>query len=305
MVDPAEANKVPFSPSLVPVASHPLVKERGPDAAFVIQARRLFSYLNFTDFLETEAVVPAAMLIARRKTSLILPDDMVFDGRRIATDEMYHAQCAGDLMKQMSDLTGVPVCYQSQPNFLAELQRIRDELPRDIAPLATLFFSIVSETLITSILKDIPQDEQVFTAVRQVVADHHVDEARHHAYFARVLQLTWEQLTIREKDCIGPLLPTFITLFLTPDKNATIASLSSIGLDEKQATLVFAETYPEEGVQRELSKAAHPALRHLKEIGAFDHSATCEATEASGLVLQLTRSDEQSPSIIPKKELSV
>ncbi len=168
MVDGAEAGKLPFSPELVPVTSHPIVKARGPDVFYEVLARRLFCYLRFTDVLETDAVVPAALLLSRGAGDLKLPDGMAFDGKRIATDEMYHAQCADDMIRQMAKVTGVIVPQPPIPSFLLQLQAIRATVPKEMDHLALIFFSIVSETLITAILKGVPDDERVFTGVREL-----------------------------------------------------------------------------------------------------------------------------------------
>src|ERR687886_110138 len=50
----------------------------------------------------------------------------------------------------------------------------------EIAGLTKVFFTVVSETLISAILSDIPHDQRVVGAVRAVIADHAEDEGRHH-----------------------------------------------------------------------------------------------------------------------------
>ena len=107
-----------------------------------------------------------------------------------------------------------------------------------------IFFTIVSETLISAILADIPADQRVVVAVRELVADHAQDEGRHHAYFSRLLEFTWPRLNKRQRAAIGPLLPEMILAFLEPDFVAIAGNLRACGLTAEQIDEVMTESYP-------------------------------------------------------------
>ena len=116
-----------------------------------------------------------------------------------------------------------------------------------------IFFTIVSETLISSILSGIPSDPRVVTAVRELVADHAQDEGVHHAYFSRLLEFTWPRLNKAHKAIIGPLLPEMVLAFLEPDFVAIAGNLRACGLTAEQIDQVMTESYPAEDVS-----ARHP-----------------------------------------------
>ncbi len=107
-----------------------------------------------------------------------------------------------------------------------------------------IFFTIVSETLISAILSGIPSDPRVVTAVRELVADHAQDEGRHHAYFSRLLEFTWPRLSKAQRALIGPLLPEMILAFLEPDFVAIAGNLRACGLTAEQIDQVMTESYP-------------------------------------------------------------
>jgi hypothetical protein len=88
---------------------------------------------------------------------------------------------------------------------------------------------VVFETLVTSILKDIPKDPSVVGTVREIVRDHAEDEGRHHAYFAaffkELCQGTRPELRVRAARC----LPELVSRSLTPDLVPVRGSLGAEG----------------------------------------------------------------------------
>src|SRR5262249_6641134 len=153
---------------LTPVARHPLVRERGESAVRRVLIQRLHLYLAFTAELEQGAVTPVTQLICRRRIGFDLPEGMVEDAYKICTDEAWHAQFSDDLMRQVQDATGVPPALSGMPRFFQRLEEIQSTVPSDLHGLANIFFTIVSETLISAILSQIPRDTRVVTAVRDL-----------------------------------------------------------------------------------------------------------------------------------------
>src|SRR6185369_9789659 len=100
--------------------------------------------------------------------------------------------------------------------FLFKLEQIQAAVPAELKPTTRLFIVILFETLISLILHQIPRDERVISAVRQSVADHADDEARHHSYFSNMLDIIWPQISKAQQAIIGPLLPHFIIKSLEP-----------------------------------------------------------------------------------------
>jgi len=79
---------------------------------------------------------------------------------------------------------------------------------------SSIAFVSISETLITSILRGIPRDPRVVSAVRNTVRDHCIDEARHHSYFVYVVHQHWASSTPDRREILGPLYAKLIRLFL-------------------------------------------------------------------------------------------
>ena len=272
-----------FPPELVPVSQHALVQELGHDTVDRVLIQQLHTYLEFTSELEHGAVNPVAAMISRRRSGFDLPETMIEDAYKIYTDEAWHAQFSDDLQRQVAMKTGVGPSVFEEPNFFRKLKGFQQDLLPDEQRLVMIFFTIVSETLISAILSDIPQDPRVVPAVRELVADHALDEGRHHTYFSRLLEFTWPRLNKAHRELIGPLLPEMILAFLEPDFVAIAGNLRACGLTAEQIDQVMTESYPPGTVRAGIRSASKATIRHLERVGIVDDPRTAEALEASRL----------------------
>jgi hypothetical protein len=272
-----------FPPELVPVAQHPLVLALGEDTVDRVLIGRLHTYLEFTSELEHGAVNPVVSMISRRRSGFDLPETMLEDAYKIYTDEAWHAQHSDDLGRQVAMATGVGPTVLEEPSFFRRLKGFQQGLRAEERQLVMIFFTIVSETLISAILSGIPSDERVVTAVREVVADHDQDERRHSAYFSRLLEFTWPRLTRAQRALIGPLLPEMVLAFLEPDFVATAGNLRACGLTAEQIDQVMTESYPAETVRDGIRAASRQTIRHFERVGVVDDPRTAHALEASRL----------------------
>jgi hypothetical protein len=278
------AGKLFFPPELVPVTRHPLVQQLGPEALGRILLQRLHLYLDFTAELEQLAVNPISQLISRRKLGFAFPDEMVRDAYNICTDESWHAQFSADLQEQLVEATGVQAPLPPEPRFMTRLRHVRQTAPAEIRGLPELFFTIVSETLISGILSGIPHDHRVVRPVRELVADHAEDEGRHHAYFSQVMECVWPQLSRRQRQLVGPLLPVFIEAFLEPDCGALAAMLRGCGLSGEEVQGVIEEAHPPGEVRATIRQGARSTLRLFRQNGVLDDPATRDAFDARSLL---------------------
>jgi hypothetical protein len=167
------------------------------------------------------------------------------------------------------------------------------DAPVEIEGLPSVFFTIVSETLISAILSDIPQDERVLTAVRELVADHAEDEGRHHAFFSSFFGCVWPQLTRVQRRLLGPLLPELVLAFLEPDFAALATIVGRSGLDEDGVRRVLEESHPPDAVRADIRRNSRATLRLFAEHGVFDEAATREAFAEAQL---LAPSSEEVPA---------
>jgi hypothetical protein len=208
---------------------------------------------------------------------------MVEDAYKIYTDEAWHAQFSDDLQRQVASKTGVGPTMFEEPNFFRKLKGFQLDLGPDEQRLVMIFFTIISETLISAILSDIPEDPRVVMAVRELVEDHAQDEGRHHAYFNRLLEFTWPRLNKTQRALIGPLLPEMIHAFLEPDFVAIAGNLRACGLTAEQIDQVMTESYPTGMVSDGIRAASRATIRHFERVGVVEDPRTAEALEASRL----------------------
>ncbi|HEX2417102.1 MAG TPA: diiron oxygenase, partial [Micromonosporaceae bacterium] len=179
--------------------------------------------------------------------------------------------------------TGVTWQQGGLPAFIPRLDAIRVRLPEHLRGAEGLLFSVVSETLISSILADVPRDRRLPQTVREVIRDHAEDEGRHHAYFRTVLHHFWPALDASDRRAIGPYLPEIILAFLEPDYQTVAGSLARIGHTAADVEQILAESWPTDRVRRDSAEAARYVIRYLEEVGALDDPRTKDAFTAAGL----------------------
>jgi P-aminobenzoate N-oxygenase AurF len=273
-----------FSPELVPLLSHPLVAGVPQQVRWRILVQRLYQYLHFTTELEALAVIPVAAKISRGRAGLALPEAMRHDAFKIVTDEAWHAQFSFDLMRQVQAETGVNPHLPELPQFVDRLDAIHRRLEPDLRGLENLIFSIVSETLISTILAELPRDDRLPAGVREMVQDHAEDEGRHHAYFRSLLTYLWPALGQDQRERLGPGLPEVIFAFLEPDYGALRRVLAEAQLSAAEVEQVLAESYPRESVVADIATAAKAPVRYFSEMGALADGRTYDAFATAGLI---------------------
>jgi len=275
-----------FPPELHPVVLHPLVTARGDGVVRRLLVQRLWDYLDFTTELETLAVIPVATKISRGRSGLMLPEQMRADAFKIVTDEAWHAQCSHDFSRQIAQVTNLTPRFDDEPPaFVRRLDEVRAALPEHVRGTEALLFAIVSETLISGILSEIPRDERLPRTVRDLVRDHAEDEGRHHVYFRSVLKHLWPALTPTERRAVGPHVPAVIHAFLEPDYAQTAVHLRGLGFGEADVVRIITESWPQKRINDDIREAARPAIRYFAEAGALDDGATRRAFESAGLIL--------------------
>lgn len=283
MREEEERGKVYFSPELVPIASHPLVARLGAEAVREMQVCHLYRYLDFTTLLELDLIGAVSREIALDRIDFEMPEVVRAEAFKLCTDEAHHAYFSDDVKRQVEEATGVKSDPLRTPAFLRTLRQIQRSLPYQASALGEMLFTVVSETLISSILSDIPKDTRVVTAVREIVADHAEDEGRHSAYFSQFFGLLWPQMTEKQRAEVGPLLPQFILAFLRPDVDAIRQSLSRLPLERDEVETILHETYPRESVLANARESATVTLRLLEHQEVLDDPRIGDAFRASGL----------------------
>jgi hypothetical protein len=275
--------KVFFPPELFPVISHPLIQKRGEDIIQKLLIYRLYSYLDFTENLELQIVNPVAYKIAHNQLNIDIPREKKLEAYKIYVDEAYHALFSVDIKTQVEQVTGIASLDLGTLNFLQRLSYIQESVDSNLQELIKVFWTIISETLITGILADIPKNKNIVTPVREMILDHAQDESRHHVYFASLLEIVWFQLQPKYRSIIGPLLPEIIFAFLEPDITVIKYCLEAVGLESHEIDMVIKESYSRIDVVLGIRKASNVTLKYFERNGIFEDPYTAEAFIKSGL----------------------
>jgi hypothetical protein len=273
-----------FPPEAVPAVSDPLVAQRGPAVAQRLLVHSLYQYLHFTTVLEQVAVLPVAARISLDRAGVpALPAAMRADAFKITTDEAWHAQSSHDFTERVAAVTGIAASAVVEPRFARLLARLRDGFDVADRPLVDLVFAVVSETLVSSLLADLPFDRRLPEPVRALVADHAADEGRHHSYFRAFLRCLWPRLTGAQRRLIGPRVPELVEVFLHPDLDAVRAALAASGFTAAESAIIVRRSYPPGAPVFDVAPAARATVRAFREVDALEDTATREAFLAAGL----------------------
>lgn len=275
-----------FTPELIAVLGHPIVRASDALVRRTIETQRLYTFLDFTEKLERRAVIPACSDLAEGAVAFLVPDALRHDASNIVTDEGHHATCAASLTAQITAVTGERPCVHAEPAFMAKLRAASGRFTGMERRMAKLTFTAVSETLITGTLTRVPEDESVHPVIREVILDHARDEAYHRTCFADVIRIMWETADTEMRDVIGPLFAEFIVAFQAPDLVAEAGWLEAASFDPATAKKIIDETYEATDLVTLHRQQAKPTISMMRGFGMLDHPSTHDALAQRGLVVE-------------------
>ncbi len=281
--DGDETGRVYFPGWASPYLSHTRVTALDDAARKRLAIDYLYQYLLFTVRLEVEIVND---VVGRLATGSLgdLPADVRGRALQIYCDEAYHAVANLDLLQQVAAFTGVPVPAVGFDDVGASLVAIGDRLLPGHPELAEQLRVIVFETVVTSILSGVSRDPTVFSAIREVVRDHAVDERRHHAFFIRYLTILWPQIPDQLRPAVAACIPELISACLRWDARPARASLSQAGLSPAEVAEVIADCYSEPRVAASLRRSARHLIARCVHLGVTDVPAGTAAFRRFGLL---------------------
>ena len=260
-----------FPVGLLPFLSHPYAADLSQQQIDGVLARKLMSYLDFTDHLEHHFINHIAYMLGNGSFDFGLSSKARRDAYKIYVDEAYHSLCSFDLKEQVQAVTGITHHEPHPPLFMRKFEQLCGDAPAEWRDLIKLFFVAVSETLISGSLAKIPRDRRVIEAVRSVVADHCQDEAVHHVYFSKLFTHIWPTLTYDQQCYIGALLPQLIYCFLQPDKALAEEWLMAVGVGEGDARIMVGNSYKEATMAKSMRDDAAATLRLFRKNGLFEN----------------------------------
>jgi hypothetical protein len=202
------------------------------------------------------------------------------DAFKIYCDEGYHSLYSLDLADQIAAVTAIPIPQWKYDGFVTRLELAGNRLLPDKPELVELLRAVVFETLITSVLNELPADVNVMTTVRDVMRDHARDEGHHHRYFAAFFQSLWTRLDTRVRGEVALVMPALIDACLRWDSDLVRASLALAGVDEDTAKAIVVDVYQE---PRQIAAASRATVKLCEATGVLDVPGATEAFAAYGL----------------------
>ncbi|QQQ78806.1 diiron oxygenase [Saccharothrix sp. 6-C] len=272
-----------FPVHLVPHLGHPQVQQSEGPIQRYLSAQHLFQWLRFTSHFEVAVVNRATQRIAEGSSGLELPNWACLVAFQIYVDEGYHSLYSLDVLRQVEERSGIQALPYDFQRFLAKLDGVGHEYP-DYRLLIQLLQVVVFETLITSILMDIPNDRSVIEVVRETVRDHAIDEGRHHAYFSNFFKYLWGQLDHGTRRLVATFLPSLIVQSLQPATRPATAALLKAGFSEAKTREIVAESYNRAGVTASIRVASAKTVALFEQLGVLDIPGSRERFVEEGLL---------------------
>jgi hypothetical protein len=272
-----------FPQHLVPHLGHPAVAEFAPEVRRYLEAQHLFQWLRFTAHFEIAVVSRATQRIADGSTGLDLPRTTCLNAYKICVDEAYHSLYSLDVLVQLEERSGIKELPYDFSRFLRGLDAVGEERPGHQL-LVQLLQVVVFETLITSILQDIPSDEGVIAVVRETVRDHAIDERRHHAFFVNFFKYLWSQLDTPTRRMVGEFLPSLIVRSLQPATAPATAALLNCHVPARQAEEIVRESFNRQTVLASIRIASAKTVALFQNMGVLDIPGVRGRFVAEGLV---------------------
>ncbi|GIH02017.1 hypothetical protein Rhe02_00840 [Rhizocola hellebori] len=267
LTEDRELGLVPFPEHLTPFLDHRHVKELGPQARQVLLTRQLYQYMLFTVNLETRVVNRGMLLVSEDREA---GRGIRQDALKIYIDEGYHALYSMDVLHQIEESSGVTALpYHFAPR-LRRLDEVAGHFLAQQRELAHVLQVAAFETMVTSLLLEIPRDRGVYHLVREVVGDHARDEAQHHAFFVRYFRELWTHLPTSIRPAVARAMPHFIDACVRPDLAPIRESLAAVGLSAMDVEEVIADSYPEAVLRDTVRTAGRHTLKLCESVGAFD-----------------------------------
>jgi len=273
-----------FTPKLAPIVEHPLIYDYGEETKRKILIYFACLHSNFTDTLEAQVVVPLCNSLSREELGFKVTPTIKDSARKIAVDEMYHSMFISTMEEQICEYTKCKPIAKKKPRYLTMFHEMLANKPKSSQNLLHTFFVIVSETLITSTLREVPSDKTVHYLVRQNIQNHFEDEAMHHLFFSQLLMYLWDILSNKEKKYIGLNLPYLLEIYFTPDRPSIIESLLLSGIKKEDAISAYNETYTKKSHLSDILEGSKTTLRHFKKAGVFSDPEIEDAFFEKGLI---------------------
>jgi hypothetical protein len=258
------------------VLSHPALRDAPRER---IAAGLLIAHLSFTVALENTLIAMVARDIAARALDARYDDRVVADALRVQCDEAYHALLAQELMAHVSASTRV-ARPRRRHGFLEHVERLVAALPDVNAAQVRFCAAVVAETLITHTLRDDWRDDALRPDVHTFLHQHYLDEARHSAYFSRLLKIVWPQWPAEAHAALRPLWLDLIDAFLFADAGIVRDVLADACVAPREIERVMATCASPDAIRTRREQSTRQTLHALRRAGALDMADVARVADA-------------------------
>ncbi len=258
------------------ILSHPALRDAQRER---IAAGLLIAHLSFTVALENTLIATVARDIAARALDARYDDRVVADALRVQCDEAYHALLAQELMTHVMATTDAARPRRAH-GFLLHVERLVAALPGVNASLVRFCAAVVAETLITHTLRDDWRDDELRLDVQTFLHRHYLDEARHSAYFSRLLKIVWPQWPADVHAALRPLWPGLIDAFLFADAGLARDVLEDAGVAVGEIERVMSACASPDAIRDRRSQSTRQTLHALRRAGALEAAEVAHVADA-------------------------
>jgi len=276
-------NPVDLFPRLwLPLLDHPEIRALGPEAQDFLILQTCYTLFNDIAVLETDEVGTLCADLAHRERRIEIPMAVRQVALTVATDEAYHAFAAREYVDRIAGLTGIaPLSLQGVGGLGAAMKAGRATVPADHVDDLNVIMLCLAENMLTAEVMLLHHEAIANSSFARVQGEHLMDEARHNAFFQRLLRYYWGGLAPDSREAVAQGLAGYYVRLIGSDDLVAIrhrATFAAIGLtdeDKVAAILGTPKRYARPGdapvwqnQRRILDQAgltAHPAVRHSLE----------------------------------------
>ena len=274
-----------FPPEYAPFLEHPLLAKLNEDTKSIVLIHQLYTYLNFTEYLEHEAICVVAYNISMQNYEFKLTQRLCKDARKIYVDEIYHWMFSIDFAEEVEYFTGVKRLSENEPRFLRSLNNLTKSLTEKQKHLSLLFFTTVAETLITPTMGKLPHDIRLVLPVRELIEDHTKDEQRHLRYFIELFHLLWDHIDTTDRHVLCILLPKMLYSYFEPDYDRITQLLKSLSFSDDQIRVIINDTYQKDKIRDNIMISSFATIKLFHDVGMFDSISIRDAFINEGIIV--------------------
>lgn len=284
----AAENPVDLFPRLwLPLLEHPEIRRLGHAAEDFLILQTCYTLFNDIAVLETDEVGQLCADLAHRDRRVEIPMAVRQVALTVATDEAYHAFAAREYIDRIADLTGVrPLSLQGVGGLGAAMKAGRAAVPADHLDDLNVIMLCLAENMLTAEVMLLHHDAIAQSSFARVQGEHLMDEARHNAFFQRLLRYYWQSLAPAAQDAVALGLASYYARLIGSDDLVAVRhrlTFAAIGLtDEDKITAILAT--PRRHARPADAPVWQNQCRILDQAGLTAHPAVRRSLETVGIL---------------------